>query len=254
MRLPALLLPVAVPLLAALVAVPAATAAPADDPVVPPTGTAPLAGPADSGEPGTSPAGLDRPVPAQGVTEVVGGIAELRPCPERTGLLVWQTRSTAGQPVEVTVTGTPGEPVSLSGYSRPGTVGQVIGTGTLQPDGTARFVVQPATSSRYWAQQGECPVSTPSVLQVTTEPTLDAAPGPVFTGTVLPARSGVLVNLYRRSERGLVLAAQTRTRADGTYRVTRRFLSSGRHVFVVRTGADANNATGQSPARAVVLP
>lgn len=224
---PSSLLRAALPLLAALVVVPSpAWAAALDEP--------------------------DRPVPTQWVTEIAGGTAEQRPCPQ-AGLLLWHGRAAAGEPVEVTVTGTPGEPVALWGYSRPSTTYRVLRTAVLAADGTAGFVLRPGTSTRLYAQQADCAPSPTAVLTVVATATLQASPraaGAVFSGVVRPARAGVLVSLYRRAaDGGYVLAAQTRTTASGAYSVTRRL--AGRQVFVVRTGGDTTNAAGQSPAVAV---
>lgn len=253
------------PLLAALALLPSAAVAasredpgtivqpsPGQEPALPAASPVPTPGTTVPELPGS--AAPDRPVPTQWVTEIVGGVAEQPPCPV-AGLLLWQPRSASGDPVDVTVTGTPGQPVALQGYSRPDTAYRVLRTAVLAADGTARFVLQPSTSTRLYAQQAGCRPSPTAVLTVVAVPSLLAtrtATGAVFTGSVRPARAGVLVSLYRRAAGGaLVLSGQTRSTASGTYALRRALPAAGRHVFVVRTGADNTNAAGQSPARAV---
>lgn len=69
-----------------------------------------------------------------------------------------------------------------------------------------------------------------------------------FTGRVFPAR-GQVVNLFREATgtaQPPVLTAQTRVRADGTYRIDRPFLGTGRFLFSVRTSAVPSNVAGSS--------
>lgn len=74
----------------------------------------------------------------------------------------------------------------------------------------------------------------------------------VFSGSA--GRPDQLLSLYRVDAAGRhVLTAQTRTQQDGTWRLRRSFLGSGRFGFVLRTRGDAGNEPGASAVRPTVV-
>lgn len=73
-----------------------------------------------------------------------------------------------------------------------------------------------------------------------------------FTGRVQPA--GGIVSIYRVESTGRrVLTSQTSVRPDGSYRVDRRFVGSGRFGFVAVVGGTDRHVGGTSPVRPTVI-
>jgi hypothetical protein len=94
-------------------------------------------------------------------------------------------------------------------------------------------------------------------IQVTPLLTINASrKGPrdySFTGRVDPGR-GQVVTLYRISPAGArVITARARLRADGTFRIDRRFTGSGRFTFRTAVAASNSNLSGTSSNRPTVI-
>lgn len=94
------------------------------------------------------------------------------------------------------------------------------------------------------------------VVNVSPQMTIDAvrngARGYTCTGTT--TRTDAILSLYRVADDGRqVLTSQTRARADGSWRIDRRFLGSGRFGFALRTGRDIASAPGTSRVRPTLL-
>ncbi|HVE73822.1 MAG TPA: hypothetical protein VNA30_01840 [Mycobacteriales bacterium] len=143
-------------------------------------------------------------------------------------------------------------------YSRPSTTYRLVQQAETGPDGALRFTIGPATNTRLYAQQQGCGPGASTVLSVRTVLSINArrvSPRTyLFFGTTSPSRADQLVTLYRvASGGGLVRTAQTRTRADGTYALTRRFSGSGRATFLSKTNEDLTNASGSSRSRPTVI-
>lgn len=168
-------------------------------------------------------------------------------CPAGEPLAVESTRSTAGRPVGVTVTTQPGVPVQLLADGAP------VRTGTAGPDGLLRFTVSPVRDVVLRAQRrGDCEVrtGTPPSVRLQVDPALSLSAQRLgvrryaFSGRVLPARPGQQVRLHRVDGGRDVLLATTALRADGTWRLERRFLGGGRLLLQARTAAgDATDGT-----------
>lgn len=74
-----------------------------------------------------------------------------------------------------------------------------------------------------------------------------------FTGRVTPGR-GQTVGLYRVEDDGRQIAtASAVVGPDGTYRIDRRFVGSGRFGFVVRTAENERHRAGTTPVRPTVI-
>lgn len=74
-----------------------------------------------------------------------------------------------------------------------------------------------------------------------------------FSGRVTPGR-GQSVALYRVEDSGRrVLTSTSSVRADGTYRMERRFTGAGRFGFLVSVVRSSTNLAGSSPVRPTVL-
>lgn len=149
----------------------------------------------------------------------------------------------------------PGSTVELLAYTRPATTYAVVRTLVVGPDGTATAVVRPLGNTRMYSRpagstaQGGDSV----VLSVRASVSLRAArSGPrayAFEGRVQPARAGQAVSVVRRDAAGReVLVARTTTRADGTWRLTRRFTASSTLMLLARSGATPDAGAGAAPA------
>jgi hypothetical protein len=138
-------------------------------------------------------------------------------------------------------------------YTRPATAYGRIRTLVLGPDGTASTQVRPAGNTRLYAVTAGAPAG-PSVV-VAVQSRLDLSvrrTGPrtyAFSGRVFPARGGQVVTVHRVVRGGVAALASTRTRADGRWTVTRRFLGSAVLDLVARTPADHVNVVGSSSVR-----
>ena len=175
--------------------------------------------------------------------------------PSRPQVRVGSPALVAGQTSRVTVTGVPGSTVELLAYTRPATTYAVVRTLVVGPDGTATAVVRPLGNTRMYSRpagstaQGGDSV----VLSVRASVSLRAArSGPrayAFEGRVQPARAGQAVSVVRRDAAGReVLVARTTTRADGTWRLTRRFTASSTLMLLARSGATPDAGAGAAPA------
>lgn len=169
---------------------------------------------------------------------------------------VEQSIITATSEVRVLVRATPNSVVRLLAYSRPSTTYRVVREGTTSSEGATLFALRPFTNTRLLAQEAGCAASESQVVQVRSALSLSASRLGTrdysFRGRAFPTRPGQLVSLYRiSSSGGQVLAGQARVDDSGVWALRKTFGGTGRFAFVARTGADAVNAAGTSPARAV---
>jgi hypothetical protein len=161
---------------------------------------------------------------------------------------------------DVTVAAAAGSTVDLFAYTRPSTAFAVVRTGTVGSGGTITWAVRPPRNTRLYAQQRGCTAGASIVLGVRTTLSLAAVRNGTrnytFYGDSLPARpGGLIVSLYRINADGSeVLTAQARASATtGEWSLTRQFTGSGRFGFILRTGADLQNAPGASHVRPTLV-
>jgi hypothetical protein len=166
----------------------------------------------------------------------------------------------AMQTANVTVTAARGATVDLFAYTRPLTTFTIVRTGVVANDGTISWGIRPPRNTRLYAQQRGCPAGNQVVLGVRTTLSLAAVRNGTrnytFSGDSLPARpGGLIISLYRVNPGGSqTLTAQVRASSTtGEWRLTRRFTGTGRFGFVVRTGADLQNAPGSSRVRPTLI-
>ena len=162
----------------------------------------------------------------------------------------------AMQSADVTVTAARGSTVDLFAYTRPSTSYAIVRSGVVTSNGTVTWSIRPPRNTRLYAQQRGCPAGNQVVLGVRTTLTLGAVRNGTrnytFYGDSLPARTGgLIVSLYRVNADGSqVLTGQARASATtGEWSLTRQFTGSGSFGFIVRTGADLQNAPGASHLR-----
>ena len=161
--------------------------------------------------------------------------------------------SSFAAPVLVTGHGTPGGSVELWAESRPATTYQRVRAAVVDEAGTWAFVVRPATSTRFFARvivAGTSVSSTSVGLPVRSAVSLavsvpSAAALRTLAGRALPARSGQLVSLYRRTAAGATLLGRVRTDALGRYSLTLR-TPVGTASYDARAAATDRNAAGVS--------
>jgi hypothetical protein len=161
----------------------------------------------------------------------------------------------AGSPLLVSGTAPPGSPVVVWAYSRPNTTYRAVRRLAADADGSFRTFVFPGTNTRLYVEAAG-QVSRSIVVLVRPLVSLRADGSGrtyTFTGTVKPARAGVLVTLYRVTPLGEVIAAQGRTDARGVYRIRRVFLGTGIWTFIARTGNGLVNVAAAGPPRRVRL-
>ena len=165
---------------------------------------------------------------------------------------------TYGRTVTVRVTGTPGEIVTLEGFSRPATSYLPLRPDVaLLPDGSQTFSVRPATNGGLRLQVRGC--STPGTAKaVTVVPVLSLAAARVglhrytFAGRILPGAQnrGRSMTLYARPAGGAAAAkAVARAASDGSFRATVSFPVTRTLSFWWATGATSTTAAGASPSR-----
>jgi hypothetical protein len=146
----------------------------------------------------------------------------------------------AGQRVTVTYRGTPGDTLSVWSKTQPATAYSRIGAVTLDANGVGSTSHAPHKSTRIMARSADGRASAQPLIQVRSVASINvrrvAARTFTFTGTVSPALSGRLVNLYRNG----VLVAQGRTNGSGVYLI-RKTLGAGTFDFSVRTANDTYN-------------
>jgi hypothetical protein len=227
--------------------IPSASASPSGSPSASPTASgAPSIAPTASQPAGTtppaSPTGSPRPVP----------------CEVPIGLSIGQDTITAMGAVTVSVRATPNSIIDLFAYTRPNTSFSRVRSAELGADGVASFLLVPPGNTRIYAAQRGCEQSQSSVINVRRAMSIAAVRNSprnyTFSGRVLPARAGTLVNLYRVEANGRqVLTSQARTDSTGRWSVNRVFTGSGRFGFVARTGQDLNNAASASNVRPTVI-
>ncbi len=161
-----------------------------------------------------------------------------------------------GKRTLVTGTAPAGSTVRLLARGLPGTAVRTLATTIAGPDRRFAFAVTLRTNATLSVQVGGGAATAPVVVKVAPTVSLRAvraAPGTVrFTGTVSPARAGVVVSVYRRTAAGDRLVATTRSRAKGIYQVTGR-APAGRTTFVTRTTADRINGAGASVRRSLTV-
>ena len=184
----------------------------------------------------------------------------------------------------VTVTGAaPGAPVEVQGYSQNhyGTATfdndptKVDRSGDADQNGTITFNdLRPASNTRLRARQQGCDYGGTTVITVRAQETLavgrSGTRAYVFSGNSIPARpGGLIITLYRivgtpcaagvapSACPGEVALGQGRAdQSTGQYRIPVQFAASNQGVrasFVVKTGADAQNAPGRSNARSLLI-
>ena len=168
-----------------------------------------------------------------------------------TTLTVSDPEVSPGAASRVTVTGQPGDQVTVTGYSRPSTTAVPLrATQTIPQTGQLDYVFHPTTNTRLYAMSQHC-LSGTAVIRVRLRLSLAAlrlGPGHYrFTGLVSPStvNQGRLVVLrYRYAGRSLPKATTTVTGTGFSTEVM--FL--GRGAFVVYADSPGNtvNAAGSS--------
>jgi adhesin/invasin len=166
----------------------------------------------------------------------------------------------AMETANVTVTAARGSTVDLYAYTRPTTTYAVVRSGVVAANGTISWGIRPPRNTRLYAQQRGCPAGNQVVLGVRTTLSLSAVRNGTrnytFSGDSLPARpGGLIVSLYRIDPSGVqTLTSQVRASATtGEWILTRQFTGTGKFGFVVRTGADLQNAPGSSRVRPTLI-
>jgi hypothetical protein len=201
--------------------------------------------------PATSPPATSAPPSASPSTAGCGDPATVRLEP---------TVITAGQRATVHVQAGAQQGVELWAYTRPSTAYRQVRTGRTDAAGEATFTVLPAANTRLYAVASGCAPGPSAVLGVRTALSIDATRVGrltyVFSGDSTPARpGGLVVSLYRVTAEGRqVLTAQTRADGQtGQWSIRRVFSGTGTFGFVVRTGADLQNAPGTSRVRRTLV-
>ena len=183
---------------------------------------------------------------------------------------------------------TPGSRIELEGYSQNHQGTQSFTNDTTNPDrvgtadsnGTITFNdLRPASNTRLRARQtSTCPYSASGVINVRAQETLQVTRtgtrSYTFSGRSIPARpGGLIVSLYRivgsscaagvepSSCPGEMFLGQARAVPlgqpnEGLYSIRYTFANKDQNVrddFVVKTGADAQNAPGRSNVRSLLI-
>ena len=177
----------------------------------------------------------------------------------------------------------PGATVEVQGYSQNhyGTASfdnddtPVDRSGAADSSGVITFNdLRPASNTRLRARQQNCPYGNSVVINVRAQETLrvdrTGTRSYVFSGNSIPARpGGLIISLYRivgspcaagvapSACPGEVPVGQGRAdQSTGQYRIPLQFSAADQGVrasFVVKTGADAQNAPGRSNARSLLI-
>lgn len=164
-------------------------------------------------------------------------------------------RITAGAPLLITGTAEPGSRVVVWAYSRPSTTYRAVRRLVADADGSFRTFVYPGTNTRLYVEAGG--TASDSIVVLVRPQTSMRAVGSgrsfTFTGTVKPARRGVVVTLYRVTPGGDVITAKGVTDARGVYVIRRVFVGTGTWTFRVKTGTGLVSIGSVGPSRRVRL-
>lgn len=150
-----------------------------------------------------------------------------------------------------------GQTLRLYGRTSGGTY-RVLRSTVVDGSGRFTFTVAPTATMRYFVRTTSGSPDSPSVVVnvralVTQSVTRTARLTYRFAGRVLPALSGTVVNVYRSSANGSLLAGSVRTAADGSWTLSRRFGSAGTFTFFSRSGVTKLAIAGLSPVQRVTL-
>ena len=160
----------------------------------------------------------------------------------------------------------------LTGAAQPGTTLQLFGrtatgsytllrTQLVAEPGAYFFSVKPHASMRFFVRStldGQSSDSASTVVGVraaVSQAVARTAPRTyVFSGRVAPATPGVSVLVFYKLPDGrTVFAGDTRTRADGSWTFTRRFVGSGTFPFFARSFPTTSALTGTSTVQQVTI-
>lgn len=142
--------------------------------------------------------------------------------------------------------------------------GRVARTATMDETGSVDFTLYPLHNTQFTAPRepepckeavfGEASSQVSVRSAVSIQARRNGARSYTFTGRVIPARSGQLLELYRAAPNGAdVLTARTRTDISGSWVIDHAFTGTGRFTFTAVTRADRLNASGRSPGRSTVI-
>lgn len=222
------------------------------------TAASPVATPSD----GTAPSPSASTSPEASAGPSASASASAAPVVCAAGLTVSSGEITAAQPVLVTLTGQPGDQVTLEGYSRPASSYTAVRPPVvLGSDGTAQWSITPSTNTRVRAHGQDCEPSASSAL-VRVHPVLTfvvqrtGARRYVFTGRILPGavNAGRTISLYYRLPGAdLVRRTTAPVAGDGSFVMDVLFGGSARVDVEVRTGANAVNEAGRSNSRSLLV-
>jgi hypothetical protein len=167
------------------------------------------------------------------------------PAPTAPMIIAFPSTITAGDRTSVIYLGDPGETLELLAKTAPASVFHVIGSVRLDSHGLARSSHAPQRNTQLMARAPDGLLSDPQPVDVRAVASLHVARVAsrtlAISGSVLPARAGRLVSIYRDG----ILLVQTRTDFSGVYRLTRR-MPPGGYDLSARTGDDAWNLGGTS--------
>jgi hypothetical protein len=172
--------------------------------------------------------------------------------PRRPHVTVRKGQFVAGNPVFLTVTGTPGAEYSVSAASDPSTHYRLVHSGILGGNGAASFVLHPLVNSHFKVTTSGGS-SSPVSVRIHTALTIHVKhSGHVITfyGQVFPNRTGQRIFIYEgRKKVGVA------TRHGRHWSFTHNFTASAgkRIAFYSYTAADATNAYGHSAYVRIVL-
>lgn len=142
--------------------------------------------------------------------------------------------------------------------------GRVVRTATIDETGSVDFTLYPLHNTQFTAPRDPEPCKdrvfgeSLSQVSVRSAVSIQARRNGVrdytFSGRVIPARGGQILELYRTAPNGVkVLSDRTRTRNGGSWVIDRAFTGTGRFTFTAVTRADPLNASGRSPARSTMI-
>lgn len=185
-------------------------------------------------------------------------------CARGAYLSPFQATITAQQPLAVRATSTGGTSIELvasdaAAGSRTIRTAQVAGAGEH-----ADFVVYPVHNTTLKAPQdpenctdaafGDFLARISVASRVSIQARRNATRDYTFSGQVLPARAGQLVEPHRKGADGArILTARATTTASGAWSLQRRFTGAGRFDFVAGTRSDQLNAPGSSNTRSTLI-
>lgn len=251
-------------------AAPAASAAATAEPTGAPTGAPPAAEPtaapaepaaASSEVPAAEPTAASTtsadaaPSPAETVT--VGPEPTEEPSPQAADRPAWVSahstdRITYGQSARlsgyVAYDGRSAEGAPVELWAQTPSARWLVALLTADAGGEWTYLARPSGTTRFTATSdgvsGSTTVAVVPRLAVSGPSTATAVPASNrFTGTVAPARSGVVVGVSLRKSTGTVLLARGTTDSAGRYSVPVRLPASGTYVVATRATADLLSAS-----------